>query len=336
MGKKPGSGPCLPLKHLQQHQLCAVADLLVFRCTCAFFRRSCFESDASGWVLQEAANRALCSLSRSDAATAQAVLDTGLVFCIKQQLDGTDASVKEAGLAAIAALAATSADMAAAVLDRELLDKIVTVLSGPAADSTLLEAACGALAAHAAQTAALARAILDANAAPALVSVLQGDRGSDPRLQAAVLRCLSQLAHHETAAASTVAEAGMVPLAMRSVVDEFSAPVRHAAAALLQRIATRTPALSGAVASEGCVVALLESLKLDRGSSFALAPVTALGHIAAFGATFAQAVRCQRCCCSSHDSLHRRLQAQIAMQESVQNQVCRKPDASQDQITCCR
>jgi hypothetical protein len=242
-------------------------------------------------LLQEAANRALCSLSKASPETASIVLNAGLVQNIKQQLDGTDDNVKEAGLNAIATISTTSADMATAVLDDELLDKIITITRSPAAPLFLLESACTALASFAAHTGALAQRILAAGAAPALLAVLGNKRAGEPRLLAAALRCLCHLAHHEASAATAVADAGAVAVAMRFVVDDLNPTVRHAAAALLQQIAVRTPSLSAAVASDGCVAALLESLKLEEGSSFALAPVTALAHIGAFGATFAQAVR---------------------------------------------
>lgn len=239
--------------------------------------------------VQAAANRALGDLSRASPSAAQAALDAGLAHCIKQQLDGTDDHVKQAGLDAVAAVAAHGAALAAAVMDGEMLDKAVTVVAAPAAPAALLEAACTALGNVAAQNGALARSVLDAGAVPPLLALLR--RAREPRLQSAALRCLCQVAHHETGAAAAVADAGAVAIAMGYAVDDLHASVRHAAAALLQQFAVRTARLSEQVASQGCVVALLESLRLDRGTPHAAAPVVALAHIAAFGSPFAQAVR---------------------------------------------
>jgi hypothetical protein len=244
---------------------------------------------------QAAANRALCDLSKASPAAAKTVLNAGIMNSIKQQLDGTDDSVKEAGLDAVAVIAAKSAEMAEAAMDGELLDKVVAIIAAPSTPIPLLESACTALDNVAAQTAPLAQKVLKAQVVPPLLAVLRNKRMRAPSLQTAALRCICQIAHHESAAAAAVAEAGAVPVAMQFAADDSNAAVRHAAAALLQQVAVRTARLSKEVASEGCIVALIESLKLDRGTPFATAPVMALAHIAAFGSAFAQAVSSLSC-----------------------------------------
>jgi hypothetical protein len=242
-------------------------------------------------IMQAAANRALCDLSKASPAAAKTILGAGAIKSIKQQLDGTDDTVKEAGLDAVAVIAAQSAAMAEAAMDNELLDKVVAIVASPSTPISLLESACTALDNVAAQTPALAQQLLKAQVVPPLLAVLRNNRMCVPRLQTGALRCICQIAHHESLAAAAVADAGAVPVAMQFAADDSNAAVRHAAAALLQQVAVRTARLSKEVASEGCIVALMESLQLDRGTAFAAAPVMALAHIAAFGSAFAQAVR---------------------------------------------
>ena len=271
--------------------VCSRADAIyMFMATvCLFLTQA--RPQLQSLFVQEAANRALGSISKADLHSARQVLDTGLLHCIKQQLNGGNASVKEAGLSTISCIAASSSDMAHEMLDDELLGKLVAELKSASNPCALLETAAHALAMHAAHSAALAARIIQAGAPAALVAILQQRDAREHKLRAAALRCLCQLAHHETTSATEIAQAGAVEAALPAVVDDKNASVRHAAAALLQRIATRTPALSKMVASQGAVAALVQSLELDISSQYAMAPLTALGHIAAFGATFSQAVR---------------------------------------------
>ena len=248
--------------------------------------------------LQEAANTALCSIGKADLASAQAVIAAGAVRCIKGHLAGHNAGVQEAGLTTLTALAESNADLAADMLEEELAHKVVAVLHIKDAPPPLLEAAARALKAHAMHDATLAHRVLDAGAASALVSVLTNNAALQrpKRLQAAVLECLSFMAHHDTAGATAVVNAGAVRPAMEHVIDDGNAAVRRAAACLLQRFATRTPTLAENVASDGCIMGLLQALKLDHDTPHAVAPLTALGHIGAFGVQFAQAVRALSCC----------------------------------------
>ena len=126
---------------------------------------------------------------------------------------------------------------------------------------------------------------------PLIVALLNNSSIRDSKLQAAALRCLVQLAKHDTKLATAVVSAGTVAPVLRFAIDALQPSVRHAAAAVLQQLACRTPLLTTMVASEGCTSALVKSLKLDQGTSFALPAVTALGHIASFAPTFAKAVR---------------------------------------------
>lgn len=245
--------------------------------------------------MQEAANSAFCALGRADVASAQSVFTSGALHGVKAQLtsSSTDTAVQKAGLGVVTALAESSANLASGMLDDELLHKIVAVLRTHDAPVSLLERAAQSITAHVVHSAALAHRFLDAGAADALVGVLASatSASATKRLQAAVLQCLSFCADHDAAGAARVIAAGAVAPALDHVMDDSHAAVRRAASSLLQRLATRTPTLAEHVASDGCITGLLQALKLDRGTHFAFAPLTALGHIAAFSVQFAQAVR---------------------------------------------
>ena len=108
---------------------------------------------------QEAANRSLCSLSESSLECSQTVLDTGMLDCIKRQLDGTDAGVKEAGLDAVSSIANGSEAMATTVADAELLPPIVQHLNFPESPTRLVTSACNALTHVAAHNSTLAQLV---------------------------------------------------------------------------------------------------------------------------------------------------------------------------------
>jgi hypothetical protein len=80
---------------------------------------------------QAAANKALCSLSKASTSAARAVLDTGLLHCIQQQLIATpgDAAVKESALVTLASLARQSPELAAAVAQPDVLSATAGLLA---------------------------------------------------------------------------------------------------------------------------------------------------------------------------------------------------------------
>lgn len=240
-------------------------------------------------VAQEAANIALASLCKAGGKAAQSILDSGIRHCVKQQLDGTDDRIKLAGLEAITNIAQHSQGMAETVADQELLDKSVALLQDPATSSDLQGTACAMLTAFAAHSAALSRRILDSGSLEPLIKLLQPVTHSDTRVQAAAMRCLAHLSSHESASAAIVANAAPGPAAIR-LATATDPGVRRSATALLQQLASRTPDLCTAVASEGCVTALVAALRVDRGTPHALAPLMALGHIGSSAVTFARAV----------------------------------------------
>ena len=149
---------------------------------------------------------------------------------------------------------------------------------------------CVLISAIAAHTAELARQALDHGAVDAAVNMLQSEHDTQPKLQAAALHCLAHISCHETSSASIVSAAGTGEAAIR-LAASCNPALRHAATSLLHQIASRTAQLCKSIASGGCITALIAALRLDQGTSFAVAPLLGLGHIGSSAPTFAQAVR---------------------------------------------
>lgn len=240
--------------------------------------------------MQEAANQALASLCKSGRRSAELILDSGILHCVKQQLDGTDDRIKLAGLEAIKSIAQHSQTLAETVGEQDLLDKAVALLQEPTTPAQLQSTVCAMLTACAVHSAELSRRILNAGCIQPIVKLLQEQRGSDVRVQAAALQCLAHLSSHESKSAVLVAEAEAAPPAIRLAMSTIPS-LRRSATALLQQLGSRTPQLCISVASEGCVTALIAALRYDQGTAHALAPLMTLGHIGSSAATFAQAVR---------------------------------------------
>eukprot|EP00892_Ulva_mutabilis_P007486 jgi/Ulvmu1/5109/UM021_0126.1 len=239
--------------------------------------------------IKEAANQALSSLCKAGGTTAQSILDSGILHCVKQQLDGTDDGIKLAGLEALKNIAQHSQGMAETVADQELLDKSVALLQDPSTSRELQGTVCAMLTACAGHSAELSRRILDSGSIKPLIRLLQPNTHSSTKVQAASMRCLAHLSSHESASAAVVAKAAAGPPAIRLATASDSG-LRRPATALLQQLASRTPEICMTVASEGCVTALVAALRLDHGTTHALAPLMALGHISSCAATFARAV----------------------------------------------
>lgn len=130
-----------------------------------------------------------------------------------------------------------------------------------------------------------------------IIAILNNKRVRSHRLRATALQCLAHLAKHPPptrnakSVASAIVAAGAISPVLRFAVDAVNSDVRHAAAAVVLQLSCRTPSLTEAIASEGCSTALVCSLKLDHGTSFALPAISALGYIASFAPAFADAVR---------------------------------------------
>lgn len=240
--------------------------------------------------MQAAANKALASLSEAGEKVSQAIVTSGMLQCVKQQLDGTDSDIKTTGLDAVANVAQQSAALATACADEDLLDKAIALLNEPTAREKLQENVCVMLSAISAHTAELAKKTLDHGAVDAAVNMLQPEHDTQPKLQAAALHCLAHISCHESSSASVVSAAGTGEAAIRLAATPNPA-LRHAATSLLHQIASRTAQLCKSIASGGCVTALIAALRLDQGTAFAVAPLLALGHIGSSAPTFAQAVR---------------------------------------------
>lgn len=240
--------------------------------------------------MQAAANKALASLSEAGEQVSQAIVNSGMLECVKQQLDGTDCDIKITGLDAVANVAQQSATLATACAEEGLLDKAIALLNEPTAPERLQRNVCVMLSAIAAHTAELAKKALDRGAVDAAVNMLQPEYDTQPKLQAAALHCLAHISCHETSSATVVSSAGAGEAAIRLAAHSNPA-LRHAATSLLHQIASRTAQLCKSIASGGCVTGLIASLRLDQGMAFAVAPLLALGHIGSSAPTFAQAVR---------------------------------------------
>lgn len=180
--------------------------------------------------------------------------------------------------------------MAETVADQEMLDKSVALLREPATPQDLQITVCAMFTACATHSAELAQRILDAGSVTRLITLLQPTSHSDTKVQASALRCLAHLSSHDAAGAGIVAHAGAGPAAIRHATA-LDPTLRRSAASLLHQLAARTPELCTAVASEGCVTALISALRADHGTQHALAPLMALGHIGSCAATFARVVR---------------------------------------------
>lgn len=213
-----------------------------------------------------------------------------MLQCVTQQLDGTDSDIKISGLDAVASVALQSPTLAQACSDEQLLDKSIALLNEVATPEKLQKNVCVLLSAIAVHTAALAKKVLDRGAVDAAVSILQPSYDTNPKLQAASLHCLAHISCHESSSATVVSAAGAGEAAIRLAGHSHPA-LRHAASALLHQIASHTVQLCKSIASGGCVSVLISSLKQDQGTSFSVAPLLALGHIASSAPTFAQVVR---------------------------------------------
>jgi len=91
-----------------------------------------------------------------------------------------------------------------------------------------------------------------------------------PKARAVAFACLAQMARHADDLALAVVDSGAVPDALAALLDGDNAPVREAAAAMLREIASKTPELAEAVATDGGVAALVQNLGLEQGKAWQL------------------------------------------------------------------
>lgn len=215
--------------------------------------------------IKEAANGALASLCKAGEKAAHSTLDSGIMHCVTQQLDGTDDKIKVAGLKAIANIAQHSQALAEAVAEKDILEKAVALLQEPTTVPDVQGTVCAMLTACAIHSAQLCRRILNAGCVLPMVKLLQPRSRSDVRVQAAALQCLAHLSSYESASAQLVAKAVAAPPAIRLAMSSNST-LRRPATALLQQLASRTSHLCATVASDGCVTALISALRSEQGT----------------------------------------------------------------------
>lgn len=253
---------------------------------------------------QAAANQALRSLSAASDGAAQAILDTGLLHCIHQQLTAVpgDGTVKASAFAAVTSLVRQSGALAAAVAQEKLLAATADILRKPpppqrtvidgVGHEAVVRAGVNFLEAVAASSAAGADAVLGAHPLPALTALCASTSAGSYLGAAAALRALARIAEHSTTSASAVAGAeGLVAAAMRHAADDLHDSVRHAACELLAALARRTAALAEAVASGGCAMALVLAADIDRGTPALAVVLEALGYVGGYATSTALAVR---------------------------------------------
>ena len=115
------------------------------------------------------------------------------------------------------------------------------------------------------------------------------------RARASGFACLASMARHADDLATMVMDVGALGDARAALTEddvafpEESAATREAAAALLRELASKTPELAEAVASDGGVDALVQCLALERGDARAMIASQTLGYVADFRPSLAAA-----------------------------------------------
>ena len=241
---------------------------------------------------------------------AGAIIDAGSISHLRRLLESFDVDVKEAAtrcLAAVAESGPAPADAVVAEDDGAVLDALCLIAAAADAPLTLRAAVVRTFDACCRQGEDITARVMETDAAPTAAGLPRdcafagsglgagAAEGVRRRARASGFACLASMARHADDLATMVMDVGALGDARAALTEddvafpEESAATREAAAALLRELASKTPELAEAVASDGGVDALVQCLALERGDARAMIASQTLGYVADFRPSLAAA-----------------------------------------------
>ena len=254
--------------------------------------------------------RALQAMASKRGVHAGAIIDAGGISHLRRLLESFDVDVKEAATRCLAAAAESGpapADAVVAEDDGAVLDALCLIAAAADAPLTLRAAVVRTFDACCRQGEDITARVMETDAAATAARLARdcafagsglgagAAEGVRRRARASGFACLASMARHADDLATMVMDVGALGDARAALTEddvafpEESAATREAAAALLRELASKTPELAEAVASDGGVDALVQCLALERGDARAMIASQTLGYVADFRPSLAAA-----------------------------------------------